>query len=55
MWVLMVQMGVVVWMIGGFRCMGKSFCRMRMMRVVWVERLQFRMKWDEGRMENVRL
>ena len=24
-----------------------------MMRVVWVELLQFRMKWNEGGMENV--
>ena len=53
MWVLMVQMGVLVWMIGRLRGMRKSFCRVRRMRVVWVERLQFRMKWNEGGMENV--
>ena len=53
MWVLMVQMGVVVWMIGRFRRMRESFCKVWMTRVVWIERLQFRMKWDEGGMENV--
>ena len=53
MWVLLVQMGVVVWMIWRFRRMRESFCKVWMMRVVWVERLQFRMKWNEGRVENV--
>ena len=53
MWVLLVQVGVVVWMIGRFRRMRESFCKVWMTRVVWIERLQFRMKRDEGGMENV--
>jgi hypothetical protein len=53
-WVLMVQVGVVVWMIRRVWGMRKSFCRVRRMRMVWVELLQLRMKWDEGRGENVR-
>ena len=39
MWLLMVQMGMVVWMIRRFRGMGKSFCRVRRVRLVWVELL----------------
>ena len=50
MWFLM---SMVIWMMGRFGGMRNSFCRMWRMRVVWVEWLQFGMKWDEGGMENV--
>lgn len=53
MWVLMVKMSVMVWVVGRLRKMRDSLRWMWWMGVVRVERLQFRMKGNEGRVEQV--